>query len=62
MTRAQAREQASVVRVIEYTLPGMPDAQPRYRLLTSLLDAEAAPALELGRRVPRALASRGGVR
>ncbi len=27
--RAQAREQAVVVRVIEYGLPGLPDAQPR---------------------------------
>jgi hypothetical protein len=35
------------VRVIEYALPGLPDAQPRYRLLTTLLNAEAAPALEL---------------
>lgn len=45
--RAQARAQAITVRVIEYELPGLPDAQPRYRLLTSLLDPEAAPALEL---------------
>jgi hypothetical protein len=35
------------VRVIEYALPGMPDAQDRYRLLTTLLDPEHAPALEL---------------
>ena len=47
VTRAQAREQAVVVRVIEYCLPGLPDSQPRYRLLTSLLDPEQAPALEL---------------
>lgn len=37
----------SVVRVIEYRLDGVPDAQPRYRLITSLLDPAAAPALEL---------------
>lgn len=37
----------SVVRVIEYRLDGAPDAQPRYRLITSLLDPAAAPALEL---------------
>jgi hypothetical protein len=47
VTRAQAKEHAITVRVIEYALPGLPDAQPRYRLLTTLLDAEAAPALEL---------------
>jgi hypothetical protein len=35
------------VRVIEYAMPGLPDAQPRYRLLSTLLDAQAAPALEL---------------
>jgi hypothetical protein len=45
--RAQAQAQAIVVRVIEYALPGLADAQPRYRLLTTLLDPEAAPALEL---------------
>ncbi len=35
------------VRVIEYTLPGVPDAEPIYRLITTLLDADAAPAQEL---------------
>ena len=45
--KAQALEQAIPVRVIEYALPGVPDAQPRYRLLTTLLDPDAAPALEL---------------
>lgn len=45
--KAQAFEQAIPVRVIEYALPGVPDAQPRYRLLTTLLDPDAAPALEL---------------
>jgi hypothetical protein len=45
--KAQAREQAIVVRVIEYALPGLPDSQPSYRLITSLLDPEVAPALEL---------------
>jgi hypothetical protein len=35
------------VRVIEYAMPGLPDAQPRYRLLTTLLDPDQAPALEL---------------
>jgi hypothetical protein len=44
--RAGAAE-AIVVRVIEYALPGLPDAQPRYRLLTTLLDPATAPAMEL---------------
>ena len=45
--KAQAKEQALVVRVIEYALPGLADALPRYRLLTTLLDPVSAPALEL---------------
>jgi hypothetical protein len=45
--RAEAAEQAIVVRVIEYALPGLDDAQPRYRLLTTLLDPQLAPAMEL---------------
>ena len=44
---ARAREQAIVVRVIEYALPGLADAQPRYRLLTTMLDPVQVPALEL---------------
>jgi Transposase DDE domain/Insertion element 4 transposase N-terminal len=35
------------VRVIEYTLPGTQGHETRYRLLTSLLDPEQAPALQL---------------
>jgi len=35
------------VRVIEYRLEGVPGAEPRYRIITSLLDPEAAPAKEL---------------
>jgi hypothetical protein len=35
------------VRVIEYNLPGTNGKETRYRLLTTLLDAEQAPALEL---------------
>ena len=45
--KAQARQQAIAVRVIEYAMPGLPDANPSYRLLTSLLDHKQAPALEL---------------
>jgi len=33
--------------VIEYTLEGVPGAEPLYRLVTTLLDPRQAPALEL---------------
>ncbi len=36
-----------VVRVIEYRLEGIPGAEPIYRLLTTILDHEVAPATEL---------------
>ena len=36
-----------VVRVIEYTLDGVPDAEPIYRLITTILDPAQAPAKEL---------------
>ena len=36
-----------VVRVIDYRLEGIPGAEPIYRLLTTILDHEAAPATEL---------------
>ena len=45
--RAPAAEHAIPVRVIEYAMPGAADDQQRYRLLTTLLDANAAPAMEL---------------
>lgn len=35
------------VRVIEYTLDGIPDPEPVYRLITNWLDSTAAPASEL---------------
>ena len=35
------------VRVIEYILDGVPDAEPIYRLVTSILDPQQAPAEEL---------------
>ena len=35
------------VRVIEYTLEGAPDAEPCYRLLTTILDPAQAPAADL---------------
>lgn len=36
-----------IVRVIEYSLEGVPGAEPIYRLLTTILNHEAAPAVEL---------------
>ena len=36
-----------VVRVVEYRLEGIPGAEPIYRLLTTILDQDAAPATEL---------------
>ena len=44
---AEAKARAITVRVIDYTLPKLPDGQPHYRLITSLLDEAAAPAMEL---------------
>jgi len=35
------------VRVIEYVLEGVPDSEPFYRLLTTIMDPEKAPAHEL---------------
>ncbi len=35
------------VRVIEYALEGIPDAEPSYRLVTTIVDHNAAPAAEL---------------
>jgi len=40
-------ENGIVVRVIEYRLDGVPGAEPIYRLLTTILDHEAAPATDL---------------
>jgi len=38
---------AVLVRVIEYRLEGLPDAEPLYRLLTTILLPQVAPAREL---------------
>ena len=49
-SRDERRAQAVVVRVIDYSLPdqpGEPSVQTSYRVMTTLLDANAAPALEL---------------
>jgi hypothetical protein len=39
----------TAVRVIAYTLPGVPDAEPLYRLVTNILEPDRAPAIELAR-------------
>lgn len=39
-----------VVRVVDYTLAGIPETEPLYRLVTTVLDPEAAPATELAAR------------
>jgi len=41
------RKNGVTVRVIEYTLDGVEGAEPRYRLLTTILDHAKAPADEL---------------
>ncbi|MDP2784205.1 MAG: transposase domain-containing protein [Sulfurimicrobium sp.] len=41
------RVNGTVVRVIEYALDGVPDAELSYRLITNWLDPLAAPAIEL---------------
>jgi len=44
----QSRQTGGViVRVIEYRLEGVEGAEPGYRLMTNILDDEAAPANEL---------------
>ena len=41
------RTNGATVRVIEYTLPGVRDTEPVYRLVTTLRDPAAAPAADL---------------
>lgn len=46
--KARKKDEGGVdVRVIEYALDGTPDAEPLYRLVTTVLDPDAAPAAEL---------------
>lgn len=47
-SHCRARDRTPIpVRVLEYTLPRVPDAERRYRLVTTLLDPATAPAAEL---------------
>jgi hypothetical protein len=45
----------AVVRVVDYAVddPGRPQAEPRYRLITTILDPDAAPAAELAALYPQ---------
>jgi hypothetical protein len=43
----QRKRNGVMVRVIEYRLEGIADAEPGYRLITTVLDHETAPAEEL---------------
>ena len=46
--RAKRRKEGGIwVRVIEYELEGVEEAEPFYRLITTLLDAQSYPAQEL---------------
>jgi len=45
--RAVADARAITVRVIDYKLPKLPDAERHYRLITTMLDEKLAPAMEL---------------
>ena len=53
------RARGVAVRVIEYDL-GAEHSEPFYRLLTTILDPEQAPASELGRALSRAWGDRSG--
>ena len=41
------KDQGIVVRVIDYTIEGIKQSEPLYRLITTLLDPVSAPAMEL---------------
>lgn len=46
-SRSEQHANALAVRVIEYSLPAADGSNTRYRLITTLMDPQAAPALEL---------------
>jgi hypothetical protein len=52
---------AVVVRVIEYRLEGVPDAEPFYRAVTTILDPKEAPAEELAGLYPDRWEIEGGL-
>jgi IS4 transposase len=49
----RSQKEGIVVRVIEYQLQGVEDAEPLYRLVTNLLDPTEAPATELAEQYPQ---------
>jgi hypothetical protein len=51
----RSRRSDVVVRVIDYGIddPGLPRAEPRYRLITTILNPQAAPAAELAALYPQ---------
>lgn len=47
-TKDRRLDQAGIpVRIVEYTIEGVPGTEPAYRIITSILDESAAPAKEL---------------
>jgi hypothetical protein len=53
-TKARRHRQGAIrVRVIDYELSGIEDAEPFYRLLTTMLDPREAPAAELAALYPQ---------
>jgi hypothetical protein len=55
LVQHKMRETEVTVRVVEYGIddPGRPDTEPRYRLITTILDPDAAPAPELAALYPQ---------
>lgn len=45
--KKKQKKQARLVRIIDYHLPGIPGTEPAYRLITTLLDPQEAPARQL---------------
>jgi len=43
----RTKRDGTTVRIVEYSLDGLPDAEPIYRLATTILDPKQAPAKEL---------------
>ena len=52
---------AQVVRVVEYQLEGVPDAEPFYRAVTTILDPKEAPAEDLAGLYPDRWEIEGGL-
>ena len=46
-TERRTKQGGIIVRIVEYTLEGLQDAEPSYRLATTILDPDQAPAKDL---------------